>query len=227
MMRKISLTLLFLWCVTHNAHAQGHTSAQSGYIYTPENPMLDWEVEGCIIGCKPIFALKTYLLYDALTALNIEVEVPISTHWSVAGEWLFPWWLNESRQNCFEIHSAILEGRYWFGYHSPLRPMVGWFVNIYGQGGYYDLEWKFDGQQGEFWGGGFGGGYAHRVWCNIRMEYSAAVGVVWTKYRKYDAVNSCLGDIELLREGHFHHNYWGLTKLEVSFVWMFNGLKRE
>lgn len=214
-------------CIAYPAISQNRLHPSQGVIFTPNDPRLDWSPRGQIMSCKPLFALKTNLLYDALTALNIECEVPIGSNWSIAGEWLFPWWLDSKRQNCFEIHSAILEGRYWFGYHTPLRPMVGWFVNIYGQGGYYDLEWRKDGTQGEFWGVGAGGGYAHRIWCNVRLEYALALGVVSVDYRRYDAMRNCQDRVVLLREGSYHHNYWGLTKAEVSLVWMFNGVKRE
>ena len=35
---------------------------------------------------RPLFAVKTNLLYDLLSGLNVEVEVPIGEHFSLAGE---------------------------------------------------------------------------------------------------------------------------------------------
>mgnify|MGYP000123301619 CR=1 FL=1 len=35
---------------------------------------------------RPLFALKTNLLYNLLSGLNVEVEVPIGEHFSLAGE---------------------------------------------------------------------------------------------------------------------------------------------
>ena len=39
-----------------------------------------------------VAALKTNLLFDAVTALNFEVEVPIGKRFSVMVEDVFPWW---------------------------------------------------------------------------------------------------------------------------------------
>ena len=40
---------------------------------------------------RPLLALKTNLLFDALTVLNVEVEVPLKKRWSVAAEGMFQW----------------------------------------------------------------------------------------------------------------------------------------
>ena len=45
-----------------------------------------------VIITKPLFAIKTNLLYDALSAVNLEIEVPVGKRWSVAAEGIFPWW---------------------------------------------------------------------------------------------------------------------------------------
>lgn len=37
-------------------------------------------------------AVKTNLLYDAVTALNAEVEFPVGKNFSVMVEDVFPWW---------------------------------------------------------------------------------------------------------------------------------------
>ena len=41
---------------------------------------------------KTYLAVKTNLLYDAVSALNFEVEVPVAGRWSVMVEDVFPWW---------------------------------------------------------------------------------------------------------------------------------------
>ena len=41
---------------------------------------------------KPLLAVKSNLLFDLASALNVELEVPMGKRWSVAGEWMFPWW---------------------------------------------------------------------------------------------------------------------------------------
>ena len=61
---------------------------------------------------RPI-AFKTNLLFDALTALNVELEVPVSKRVSITGEYTFPWWLMKSKQNCLEVIYGNVEDRYW------------------------------------------------------------------------------------------------------------------
>ena len=104
---------------------------------------------------KPLFALKTNLLFDAITALNVEVEVPIKTHWSIAGEWIFPWWLHtknkpNKKPSRLEILCGTLEARYWFGNRDERPVLNGWFVGLFSGAGLYDLQWKAKGYECEF-----------------------------------------------------------------------------
>ena len=60
-----------------------------------------------------VAALKTNLLYDAVTALNFEVEVPLGRRFSIAFEDLFPWWHGGNKW-AFQVWQMGVEGRYWF-----------------------------------------------------------------------------------------------------------------
>lgn len=174
---------------------------------------------------KPLFALKTNLLFDAATALNVEVEVPIGERWSVAGEWIFPWWLWEGKQNCLEVLSGNIEGRYWFGDRAERPQLTGWFAGLYAGGGYYDLEYERKGYQGEFFiAAGLSGGYAHTVSKsgNWRMEYSLGVGYLKTEYRKYEAMKDLYGDWRLLKQLNGNYTWIGPTRAKISLVWMIN-----
>lgn len=173
-------------------------------------------------GEKPLLAIKTNLLFDVASILNIEVEVPIGNRWSVAGEWMFSWWLWDRKQVCFQILSGTVEGRYWLGDRTKLCPLTGWFAGLYTGGGYYDLEWKTKGYQGEFFiAAGLSGGYAHRINKSgtLRMEYSFGIGYMQTKYREYIPVNG--GDI-LAWQKDGRYSWFGPTKAKVSLVWMIN-----
>ena len=94
---------------------------------------------------QPLFALKTNLLFDLALAPNIEVEVPIGRRWSVTGDVIFPWWLFEGDEYCYEILYGGAEGRYWLGNRQRRRPLTGYFVGFYAGGGKYDLQWDVDG----------------------------------------------------------------------------------
>lgn len=172
---------------------------------------------------KPLFALKTNLLFDIATALNVEIEVPIGKRWSIAGEYIFPWWLWEKKQTSLEVMNGNLEGRYWLGNRENREVMTGWFAGIYGGGGYYDLEWKKKGYQGEFYSVGLTGGFTHKIGKNLRMEYSLGLGYLGTKYRKYKACDCPEdGDWHLIRERSGHENWIGPTRVKISLVWMLN-----
>ena len=60
---------------------------------------------------KTIIALKTNLLYDLITALNFEIEIPIGNKFSIAVEDVFPWWSwgPHDRKYCFQMWEMGIE----------------------------------------------------------------------------------------------------------------------
>lgn len=189
------------------------------YILDNENSQLDWRNDE--ISPSPLFALKSNLLYDLATAINIEVEIPIGRRWSVAAEWIFPWWLSESRQRSFELLNGNLEGRYWFGEREQREIMTGWSLGLYVGGGYYDLEWNREGYQGEYiLSGGLSGAYTHSIGKRLRMEYALGLGTIFTKYRRYEAQRKDEGGWCLKRLYSGHKGWFGPTRARVSLVWM-------
>lgn len=170
---------------------------------------------------SPIVAFKTNLLFDLATALNVEIEFPIGKHVSIAGEWIFPWWLNNSKQRCFEVQSGNLEGRLWLGNRMEKQKLTGWFVGLYTGGGYYDIEWNKKGFQGEFFvASGLSGGYAHRIGKQFAMEYSLGIGVLMTRYRKYTARQCEHGDWSLILDKRGRYTYLGPTRAKISLIWI-------
>lgn len=185
---------------------------------------------------RPLFAIKTNLLFDAATLVNIELEIPIGERWSVAGEWICPWWLWEKKQNCLQALSGNIEGKYWFGNRQVMsngqpRPvMTGWHAGLYAGGGYYDLEHNKVGYQGEFFiAAGISGGYAHTINKNgsLRMEYSLGIGYMQTRYRKYDAEQDANGNWHLYRSSNGRYTWIGPTRARISLVWMISSKKKE
>ena len=172
---------------------------------------------------KPLFAVKTNLLFDAATALNVALEAPVGKRWSVAGECIFPWWLWEKKQYCLQMLSGNLEGRYWFGNRDHRPQMTGWFAGLYAGGGYFDLEWGDRGTQGEFFiATGLNGGYAHTIsksgkW---RMEYSLGAGYLITKYREYTPAFGMDDRWHLIRQKNGHYSWIGPMRAGISLVWM-------
>lgn len=172
----------------------------------------------------PLLALKTNLLSDIISGVNIEIEVPIGKRWSVLGEYVFPWWLYESKQIALQSLNGTLETRYWFGDRSSHNKLTGLFMGIYGGAGYYDIEWLKNGYQGEFFHTGISGGYAHTIskYGDFRMEYSLGLGYLGTKYREYEAIYGLDNEWHLIRRRNGTTRYFGPTRAKISIVWMLN-----
>lgn len=169
---------------------------------------------------RPLFAVKTNLIYDAITAINIELEIPIKEKWSIAAEWICPWWVTKDNAYAIEVLSGQVEGRYWFGDRTNRLQLTGWFAGLYVGGGLYDLQWNDDGYQGEFYiAAGLSGGYAHTInkKGNLRMEYSLGLGYLNTDYRYYEGR---LDNKYLVWQYDGRYTWLGPTKAKVSLVWM-------
>ena len=188
-------------------------------------PLDAQEATGSRLIRKPFLAVKTNLLFDAATALNVALEVPIGPRWSVAGESIFPWWLWEKQQYCLQMLSGNLEGRYWFGNRDNRPQMTGWFAGLHVGGGYFDIEWGKRGYQGEFYiTTGLSGGYAHTISKrgNRRMEYSLGAGYLSTRYREYNPLRGADGQWHLVRQQSGRYTWIGPTRASISLVWMFD-----
>lgn len=169
---------------------------------------------------RPFLALKTNLLFDLALAPNIEVEVPLGKRWSVAGEWIFPWWLFEGDKYCFQILSGGLEGRYWPGRRHHRRVLTGHFVGFYAGAGKYDLQWNRDGYQGEFYiASGISYGYVLPIGRNLSLEFSLGIGLLQTSYEHYHTLDNYQ---TLLWQDNGRFTWLGPTKAKISFVWMLN-----
>jgi hypothetical protein len=174
---------------------------------------------------KPLlFAVKTNLLFDVATAVNLEVEVPLGRRFSLAGEFVFPWWLLESKQIAMQGNLGTLEARYWLGRRVDKPSLAGWFLGVHGGWGRYDLEWKTTGSQGTLWYGGLSGGYAHTInrKGNLRMEYSLGVGYLHTAYTSYNPQQDYDDSWHLMRQKDAKRIFIGPTRAKVSLVWMIN-----
>ncbi len=187
--------------------------------------------------CKPLLAVKTNLLYDAATLLNLGIEVPIGRNFSIAADFAFPWWRVRSKDVTIQLLGGTLEGRYWF--KSKRRPdmsaspLTGFFVGVHAGAGLFDFQlgrWTGgNGVQGEFYlMGGVSGGFTHRISPSLRMEYSIGVGYGQITHRDYISVKDTkFGDIKVLPYPWEVKRTSGLlpTKASVSLVWMISSKK--
>lgn len=181
-------------------------------------------------GRKPLLAIKTNLLLDAATVVNLGIEIPLGERYSVSGEFCFPWWRDSDRDITVQMLGGTVEGRYWLGDRAGKSPLTGFYAGVYGGGGYFDFQLgrlsDGDGVQGDSYiTGGISAGYAHTIGRSMRMEYTLGVGFLTCDYRKYVSVKETkYGDIKVTEYPWEEKRFSGFlpTKASVSLVWLLN-----
>ena len=179
---------------------------------------------------RPLFAVKTNLLFDAAITPNIEIEVPIGYHpWSIMAEWWTPWYVfgrgNSSTMGtgAYSFMMAGIELRYWFRNQCEwVQPVMnGHFLGLYGAGGFYDIQTagNRDGWQGEYTSIGLTYGYVIPLAPFWNMEFSVSAGYMGGPQRYYKGM---FNDEHLIFQENRHLWYIGPTKLKISIGYMFN-----
>ena len=167
-----------------------------------------------------MFALKTNLLYDAVTALNAELEVPISKRFSVMVEDVFPWWKAGPNGNkyCLQMWTMSVEPRWWFYRKGMSDRLQGHFIAPYVMSGKYDLQWNTSiCYRGYGWSAGLTYGYSMPLCKWLNMEFSMSIGYLNASYQHYQPS----ADYEQLfkdPDNAGRMTYVGPTKVKVSLV---------
>jgi len=198
----------------------------------PEMPMPEWKPVPFPVpemeDTKTILALKTNLLYDALSWLNFSVEVPLGDKFSALYYHQFPWWTwgEWNNEYCMRFLSIGAEARWWFKL-MPLEKtekrikrdrLMGHFLGVYAESGKWDFERKRDiCYQGEHWSAGLSYGYAMPIGKRLNLELSISAGYASIAHRGYEPSDN----YEILwrdpdKVGRWH--YFGPTKAQVSLV---------
>lgn len=175
---------------------------------------------------RTIMAIKSNLLYDALTLLNFSVEVPITKHFSALYYHQFPWWRWGEAKNeyCIRFLSIGAEARWWISPDKFAKKrfehdkLTGHFLGIYAESGKWDFEWGRNiCHQGEHWSAGLSYGYAMPIGKYLNLEFSVSAGYASIPYRRY--IPSA--DYEILwkdPENHGRWHYFGPTKAQVTLA---------
>ena len=166
---------------------------------------------------KMILAARTNLL---VPALNVGIEVPIKTNWSVGVDYYYPWWLAKSNKYCGEMLGLFIDGKYWFGKNRTEEDkLTGHALGVYAGAGYYDYQKLRSGYQGEYIDVGVDYTYAIPVAKGkLRMEFNVGIGWIHTVARHYTPTEDYT---ELIRDPgikHRKYNFFGPTRASVSFV---------
>ncbi len=155
-----------------------------------ENDIIMLEPDsGCCVAwpearvARPLLFVKTNLLYDLLTAVNVSIEVPIRQKWSLGATLVYPWWRKTKWRKTMQLRYVALSSRYyWLGTTTTDRSM---FVGLTAGGGKYDLQPNRRGVQGDVWHVSATVGGVRRLSRKWRLEYAASAGYVQTDYTKY------------------------------------------
>ncbi len=193
---------------------------------------------------RPLFALKTNLLFDAALAPNVELELPLGrkARWSLMAEVWCPWWRfghnpqgernshyradQRPTRTAYELLAVGGELRWWptprcAGAHPVL---AGTFVGVYAAGGHYDLGRHGKGNQGEYTSIGLSAGYAWPLSRHFSLELSAAAGYVGGPKVHY--ANE-FDDTHLIYRYNNRFRYLGPTKLKLSIGWLIGRKSRK
>ena len=173
------------------------------------------------------FAVKTNLLADLVTAVNLGVEVPLGEDFSVNAHFTFPWWTAGPYGNKYALQLLDAEGelRWWFA--PGEERLEGHYFALQGSGGKFDLQWGRDigCYQCYNWGVGLSYGYSMSLGEHWNLEFALTLGYLAIDYQHY--VPSPDWSV-LLRDnakaGVLH--YFGPTGLKVSLVYPFHIQRR-
>ena len=184
-------------------------------VIVPDYPKIP--IPSVVLDTVTPLAFKTNMLYDLVTALNFEIEVPIGNRWSIMIEDVFPWW-HSGNKWAFQMWEMGIEGRYWFRRTDARKVLTGHFIAPYLMSAKYDFQWKSDiNYQGEYWSAGLTYGYAMPISKLFNLEFSASFGYLSTAYRHYQP---SIDNSVLVKDPYDHGrmSYIGPTKLKVSLV---------
>ena len=170
------------------------------------------------------WALKSNLLYDDTTTINLGFETALAEKWTfdLSGNWN-PF---QFEDNMKWKHWLIQpEFRYWtcrkFGGHFFAAHLLGGqynFGNLDGLPNFLgsDLSQLADHRyEGWYAGAGVGYGYAWMLGKHWNLEAEIGVGAAYTNFEKYE----CPKCGKLV--GTDDHIYYGLTKLAINLVYLF------
>lgn len=161
--------------------------------------------------CGQNTAVKTNLLYDATSTLNLGVE------WGLAPKWTLdisasynPWEFGGNRKMKHWLVQP--EARYWL-----CEKFSGHFFGVHLHGGQYNWGNMFSLKkryQGWFTGGGIS--YGHQWILNNRWSLEATIGLGYA-YLNYDRY-PCTSCGKKISSGH--KNYLGPTKAGITLIYM-------
>ena len=177
----------------------------------------------------PLLAVRTNLLHDffympnfgfALSG-NIQLEYfPRHGHLTYNAGFTFSNHRHWQDYKFFQIRDVQLEVRRYFKKGHPYR---GAFLGAYAHGFCYGIGFNENkGWEGEGGGAGISGGYTFRLdrKGHLRMELTAALGFLLTRYDPYVYGNPISGD----KDGKYYYDYSGAASKFKKRNWQYTWL---
>lgn len=182
-----------------------------------------WLTGLLLVLCSPLQAqklgVKTNVLYDATSTLNLGLELGLSSRWTLdlSGNYN-PWTFSENKK--LKHWMVQPEGRYWL-----CERFNGHFFGVHALGGEFNaanLDLPFgtfsaledSRAQGWFAGGGVGYGYQWLLGKRWSLEAELGLGFIHAGYKRYECEHC--GDYL----GKATKNYLGVTKAAVSIIYI-------
>lgn len=173
----------------------------------------------------PKVAVKTNLISDATTSINLGGEVIVAPRWSLDIAWEYNnWSFSEGKR--WKHWFVQPEARFWL-----CDAIAGHFLSAHLIGGKYNFghlnipvnflgsdfrNLKDNRYQGWALGAGVGYGYSWAIAKHWNLEAEIGVGYIFTRYARFE----CEGCGKELESG-MPHNYFGPTKLALNLIYVF------
>lgn len=170
---------------------------------------------------NPQIALKTNLVWDATASPNLALEVGVARRWTVQLGYGINAWGALTQDTRIRHWALIPEVRYW-----TCNRFVGHFIGLELIGGEFNLGkmdpflYKWDDLKNyrlEGWMAGAGFMYGYQVPMSPHWNFEAVIGVgyVYHNYERYPCAECGTA------QGRADWNYLGITKLGLSFMYLF------
>lgn len=170
------------------------------------------------------FAVKTNLIYDATTTVNVGMEVGLAPRWTfdLSGN-LNTWSKNEYTK--WKHWMVQPEARYWFcdrfsRHFIGAHLLTGAFnfgnidnnISFLGTDFSVLSDYRY---QGYAYGGGLAYGFAFVLSKHLNLELEVGAGYVYLDYEKFECAD-CGRKV-----GEGNHHYVGPTKAAINLVYLF------
>lgn len=170
------------------------------------------------------WGVKTNMLYDVLSFVNLGVDVNIGKHWGLEAEFIAPWWDAPDHHKTAKMLNLGVEARYyWRGWSDHKTILSGPYCGLHANAGTYDICYNNSGVQGSsFIMSGAVVGYTIPIEEYWRINLAVGFGGMVTSYDHYHIVDKEPYYDILANHYSGNYTYVGPTKIELSIVWLFS-----